>query len=191
MSDHARPLTPRQPEEVAPASAPHGPSRRAVLRAAGLVALTGGGASALAACSADAEVAAPAATSAAPSASASSAASPSPSAAASPSASASSSSAAPSGPSIATSEVPVGGGVVLKEADYVITQPTKGEFKAFSSICTHQGCPVSEVSGGTINCACHGSKFSIDDGSVVNPPAQNPLAESPTTVSGDSVFVQT
>lgn len=113
----------------------HGTTRRTVLRAAGLTALVGGG-GVLAAYSADAQVAAPpAASSAAPSASASSSAPASPSASASPSPSASSSApAAPSGPSVATADVPVGGGVILDDAKYVVTQPTEGEFKAFSSI---------------------------------------------------------
>jgi Rieske Fe-S protein len=171
-----------------PAADP-GTTRRAVLRAAGLAALSGGGVSVLAACASDAEVGAPTASSAAPTSSAPSA-SPSASASASASTSASSSApAAPSGPSIATADVPVGGGVVLEDAKYVVTQPTKGEFKAFSSTCTHQGCKVADVSD-TINCKCHGSKFSIEDGSVVSPPANKPLAESPTTVSGDSVFIE-
>jgi Rieske Fe-S protein len=192
MSDRTPALTTDEPADTP--SVEHdqqGTSRRAVLRAAGLVALTGGGA-ALAACSADAEVAAPSASSAAPSASASSASSPSASASASasPSASASSSAPAPSGPSVATSKVPVGGGVILDDADYVITQPTKGEFKAFSKICTHQGCPVTEVAGDSIVCKCHGSKFSIEDGSVTSPPANKPLKESSTTVSGDKVYVE-
>ena len=38
----------------------------------------------------------------------------------------------------------------------MITQPKEGEFKAFSSICTHQACPVATVTD-TINCDCHGS----------------------------------
>jgi Rieske Fe-S protein len=167
-----------------------GTTRRSVLRAAGLAALGGVGVGALVACASDAQVAAPAASSATPT---TAAASPSPSASTAASASASASSPAPpapTGPSIATADVPVGSGVILDDAKYVVTQPTKGDFKAFSSICTHQGCPVAEVTGGTINCKCHGSKFSIEDGSVVNPPAQRPLAESPTTVSGDSVYVE-
>ena len=167
-----------------PAADP-GTTRRTVLRAAGLAALGGGGVSVLAACASDAEVSAPTASSAAPTSSAPSA---SPSASASASAS-SSASAAPSGPSIATADVPVGGGVVLEDAKYVVTQPTKGDFKAFSSTCTHQGCKVADVSD-TINCKCHGSKFSIEDGSVVSPPANKPLAESPTTISGDSVYIE-
>jgi Rieske Fe-S protein len=60
--------------------------------------------------------------------------------------------------------------------------------KAFSSICTHAGCPVAEVTD-TINCNCHGSKFSITDGSVVNGPATKPLPARTVTVTGDSVSV--
>jgi len=181
MPDRAHPPTGDQPIDASAPHDPHGPTRRTVLRAAGLAALAGGGAAALAACSSDPGTAAPAASSAAaPSASASSSA---------PAAS-SSASAASGSASVAAADVPVGGGVILKDANYVITQPTKGEFKAFSKICTHMGCPVAEVVK-TINCKCHGSKYSIEDGSVVNPPATKPLAESPVTVSGDKVVVST
>ena len=164
-------------------------TRRTVLRAAGLAALTSGGVAVVAACAPAEEAAAPT-TSPASSAPATSApaSSPAPSSP-SPSEPAPSSAEVPEGPSVATSEVPVGGGVILKDADYVITQPTAGEFKAFSKICTHQGCPVGSVSDGTINCPCHGSKFSIEDGSVVNPPASKPLAEAEVTVSGDRIVV--
>jgi Rieske Fe-S protein len=85
--------------------------------------------------------------------------------------------------------VPVGGGVILEDANYVVTQPSKGKFKAFSKICTHQGCPVSAVSDGVIYCNCHGSQYSIKDGSVINPPAPKPLAEAKTAVFEGDVFV--
>ncbi len=163
-------------------------TRRTVLRAAGLAALTSGGVAVVAACApeeAAAPTPSPATSAPATSAPASSPAPSSPS----PSEPAPSSANAPSGPSVATSEVPVGGGVILKDTDYVITQPTAGEFKAFSKICTHQGCPVGSVSDGTINCPCHGSKYSIEDGSVVNPPASDPLEEAEVTVSGGKVVV--
>ena len=85
-------------------------------------------------------------------------------------------------------DIPVGSGTIFADAQTVITQPEAGEFKAFTSICTHQQCPVTEVTD-TINCKCHGSKFSIEDGSVVNPPAQDPLAAKTVTVEGDTVTV--
>jgi hypothetical protein len=61
----------------------------------------------------------------------------------------------------ATSQVPDGGGKIIDGKHIVITQPESGSFRAFSAICTHQGCIVSSVSKETINCPCHGSKFSI------------------------------
>lgn len=68
-----------------------------------------------------------------------------------------------------TTDIPVGGGKIFKDEQVVVTQPEKDQFKAFTNICTHQQCPVASVSDGTINCNCHGSKFSIKDGSVANP----------------------
>jgi Rieske Fe-S protein len=84
-------------------------------------------------------------------------------------------------------DIPVGGGTVFKDAKVVVTQPAEGEFKGFSAICTHQGCPVSAVEDGTINCPCHGSKFSIDDGSPQGGPATEPLGEVEVTVEGGEI----
>lgn len=88
---------------------------------------------------------------------------------------------------VPTSDVPDGGGVILTEEKVVVTQPTTGEFAGFSSTCTHQGCQVGDVSDGTINCPCHGSQFSIEDGSVVSGPATTPLPAVEVSVDGDSV----
>jgi Rieske Fe-S protein len=94
-----------------------------------------------------------------------------------------------SGPvSAKTSDIPVGGGTIFADAQTVITQPTAGTYKAFSSICTHAGCPVAEVTD-SINCNCHGSKFSLADGSVTAGPAQSPLPARTVTVQGDSLAV--
>lgn len=78
-------------------------------------------------------------------------------------------------------DVPVGGGKVFNDK-IVVTQPTAGEYKAFSAACTHSGCTVSDVKDGTINCACHGSKFSDKDGSVTRGPAMRPLEAKTVTV---------
>jgi nitrite reductase/ring-hydroxylating ferredoxin subunit len=86
-------------------------------------------------------------------------------------------------------DVPVGGGVVLAAQSLVVTQPTAGRFKAFSAVCTHQGCTVNEVAGGTINCPCHGSKFAVADGSPQAGPAKKRLPETAVAVQGDSVVL--
>jgi len=86
-----------------------------------------------------------------------------------------------------TAEIPVGGGTVLTAQRIVITQPQAGTYHAFTAICTHLGCIVNSVSGGTINCPCHGSKYSIVNGSVVNGPAPLPLAAVSIKVEGTSI----
>jgi nitrite reductase/ring-hydroxylating ferredoxin subunit len=86
-----------------------------------------------------------------------------------------------------TSDIPVGGGTIYPGQGVVVTQPKAGEFKGFSNICTHQNCPVSNVNGGTINCNCHFSKFSIEDGSVKHGPATRPLPAKDVKVQGDTV----
>ncbi|MBT2439693.1 Rieske (2Fe-2S) protein [Streptomyces sp. ISL-36] len=86
-----------------------------------------------------------------------------------------------------TADIPVGGGKVLADQGVVITQPTAGQFKAFSSKCTHQGCAVSGVSDGVITCPCHQSLFDASDGSVKGGPATAPLPPTPIKVDGESI----
>lgn len=84
-------------------------------------------------------------------------------------------------------DVPVGGCFVASAAKVVVTQPTAGDFKAFSAVCTHQGCLVQTSSEGDIPCPCHGSKFSLEDGSPVSGPATAALAPVEITVDGDTI----
>ncbi len=89
----------------------------------------------------------------------------------------------------ATADVPVGGGLVDDRVAVVVTQPIAGTFKAFTAVCPHQGCLVSEVKDNEIICPCHGSKFSAEDGSVIQGPATEPLAAADVAVQGDSVVL--
>ncbi|GAA2508027.1 Rieske (2Fe-2S) protein [Streptomyces gobitricini] len=84
-----------------------------------------------------------------------------------------------------TTDIPEGGGKVI--GDVVVTQPRAGEFKAFSSKCTHAGCAVKDVADGIITCPCHGSKFDAGDGSVKAGPATTPLPAAAVTVEGDAI----
>lgn len=94
--------------------------------------------------------------------------------------------------SVASSDVPVGSGSVVDES-YVVTQPKEGKFYAFSSVCTHQGCQVGNVTENEIVCPCHSSKFSTTTGEVLGGPATEPLpeyevseADGKLTISGGS-----
>ncbi len=87
-------------------------------------------------------------------------------------------------PLTATADVPVGSGVIVDGV--VVTQPSAGVFRGFSAVCTHAGCTVADVSDGTINCTCHGSRFNLD-GTVANGPATRPLEPRPIAVDGDTI----
>jgi Rieske Fe-S protein len=82
-----------------------------------------------------------------------------------------------------TADIPVGGGKIFDAESIVVTQPSAGEFVGFSAVCTHAGCVLASVSGATINCDCHGSKFKIADGSVARGPATQPLSTVKITVA--------
>ena len=90
---------------------------------------------------------------------------------------------------IALADVPVGGGVVIAAEMIVVTQPAAGDVKAFGSTCAIQGCQVAEVADGEIKCPCHGSRYSIEDGSVVGGPAPEPLPAVGVAVEGDQVVL--
>jgi Rieske Fe-S protein len=96
---------------------------------------------------------------------------------------------AAAGNSVKVAHVPVGGGVIMQTANFVVTQPTAGTFRAFSSVCTHEGCPVSAIQNGQIICTCHNSRFSIKDGSAISGPARRALGAAKVTQSGDSLVV--
>lgn len=93
------------------------------------------------------------------------------------------------GTTVATSDVPVGGGYIDEANKVVVTQPTSGQFKAFSAVCTHQGCSVDKVSDKGIECPCHASVFDASTGEVKDGPADKPLPEKKATVSGDKISV--
>lgn len=88
-----------------------------------------------------------------------------------------------------TSQVPVGGGAIFTSGDQkiVVTQPSTGVFEGFSAVCPHEGCNCNAVSDGVISCPCHGSTFSITDGSVQRGPARQGLAPITVRAQGGNV----
>lgn len=90
----------------------------------------------------------------------------------------------------AASEIPVGGGKIYTAAKVVVTQPARGQYKAFSAVCTHVGCIMSEVANGTIDCPCHGGQFKVTNGAVVAGPPPSPLpARQVKVVNGQVVLL--
>jgi Rieske Fe-S protein len=48
---------------------------------------------------------------------------------------------------------------------------------------------VTTVSDGIINCPCHGSRYSVADGSVQSGPAPRPLPEKSIKVEGSEIVL--
>jgi Rieske Fe-S protein len=91
------------------------------------------------------------------------------------------------GPLAKTSDIPEGGGKIFADQKVVVTQPAANEFKAFSAICTHEGCTVGSISDGLIHCPCHGSEYSIKDGTVKGGPAPKPLPPEKIKIAGGEI----
>ena len=90
---------------------------------------------------------------------------------------------------VAATEIPIGGATFFPDQATVVTQPNVGEFHAFSTTCTHQGCTVNEIRNGLIRCPCHGSRFRITDGSAQRGPARDPLARRETALTGNDIRI--
>ncbi len=88
----------------------------------------------------------------------------------------------------AVDDIPSGGGLILDDARLVLTKADDGTVQAFSSICTHQGCPVAAVEEGRIICPCHGSQFDANTGEVADGPASRPLPSVAVAVRDGEVF---
>ncbi|MBB6171120.1 Rieske Fe-S protein [Nocardiopsis mwathae] len=89
-----------------------------------------------------------------------------------------------------TTEIPEGGGKVIVQGKLVITQPEKGDYRAYSAVCTHSGCTIQEVTETeNIHCLCHGSEFDIATGEVLKGPATEPLEKFSVTIDGTDIVL--
>ena len=64
-----------------------------------------------------------------------------------------------------------------------------GAYYAFSDICTHLRCSLSEgdLEGTTVTCICHGSQFDVTTGEVLHGPAERPVEVYTVRVQGDDL----
>lgn len=102
-------------------------------------------------------------------------------------------SAASAGPAtLATSDVAVGTAVVVSTGGgpVLVSQPTEGEFVAFSGLCTHENANVRGSDTTTVTCPAHGSEFDLADGAkVVQGPTKTPLPTVDILHEGDTLTI--
>jgi nitrite reductase/ring-hydroxylating ferredoxin subunit/uncharacterized membrane protein len=68
-----------------------------------------------------------------------------------------------------------------------------GSVKALHDRCSHRGCSLAEtgtVADGIIECGCHGSRFNLDDGTVVRGPATAGQPAFEVREQGDRIEVR-
>jgi Rieske Fe-S protein len=77
---------------------------------------------------------------------------------------------------VRTSDVPVGGAVLV--AEMLVAQPQRGVFKAYSAVCPHQGVTVDPPANGAnfFMCPGHNSKFKVADGAKISGPTPRGLS---------------
>lgn len=77
-------------------------------------------------------------------------------------------------------------------ADGTNTAYTVNGYAAFSKVCTHAGCMVSNAEETTLVCPCHSGKFDpLSGAKVVGGPPPRPLPQLPITVTSDGYLIAT
>jgi Rieske Fe-S protein len=71
---------------------------------------------------------------------------------------------------------------------FLLFRASQDAVTTLTSVCTHEGCAVTGISGQTFVCPCHGSQYS-SSGAVVKGPAARPLQSFPTTFANGVVSV--
>lgn len=67
-----------------------------------------------------------------------------------------------------------------------------GHLYAFDDRCTHAGCSLANgaLVGTTVTCGCHGSRFDITSGAVLEGPANRPVRSRAATVDREDLLVE-
>ncbi len=84
----------------------------------------------------------------------------------------------------------VGGTALVQSTlgSFLVTRISDQAFSALSAVCTHEGCVITNVSGTTFICPCHGSQFSTS-GSVLRSPATRALTAFATTFANGTLTI--
>ena len=85
-------------------------------------------------------------------------------------------------------QIPESGGLILPGPKVVLIRSGDDNVRAFSAVCTHQGCTVTSIANNVITCPCHASRFSATTGDVISGPAPRPLPVINVDVRNGQVF---
>ncbi len=76
--------------------------------------------------------------------------------------------------------------------DQVLVVHSNGRLSAMQGICTHEYFELDKgfLTAGTITCALHLSRFDLDSGEPLDPPAEVPLAVYPVVVEDGRIVIE-
>ncbi len=76
--------------------------------------------------------------------------------------------------------------------DQVLVINTGGRIQAVQGICSHEYFELDKgfLTAGTLTCALHLSRFDLDNGEPLDPPAEEPLAIYPVTIEDGRVLIE-
>jgi 3-phenylpropionate/trans-cinnamate dioxygenase ferredoxin component len=93
----------------------------------------------------------------------------------------------------AADEVPPGTMKLFEvEDELVLVTNLDGRFRATQGVCSHEYFELDKgfLSAGSITCALHLSRFDLDTGDALDPPAEMPLVVYPVTVEYGRVLIE-
>lgn len=78
------------------------------------------------------------------------------------------------------------------EGELVLVVNLNGRLHATQGVCSHQYFELNQgfLTGDSITCALHLSRFDLDTGEALDPPAELPLAVYPVTVEGGRILIE-
>jgi 3-phenylpropionate/trans-cinnamate dioxygenase ferredoxin component len=95
---------------------------------------------------------------------------------------------------IGVDQVPEGTMVMtfVDGTDQVLVVNTNGEFHALQGICSHEYFELDKgfLTSGTLTCALHLSRFDLENGEALDPPADAPLAVYPVVIEDGRVIIE-
>jgi 3-phenylpropionate/trans-cinnamate dioxygenase ferredoxin component len=76
--------------------------------------------------------------------------------------------------------------------DPVLVVNVDGDFRAFQGICSHEYFELDKgfLTAGSLTCALHLSRFDLETGDPLDPPAEEPLMRYPVVVENGRVYIE-
>ena len=82
--------------------------------------------------------------------------------------------------------------IVVDGTDQVLVINQAGEFTATQGVCSHEYFELDKgfLTAGTLTCALHLSRFDLESGEPLDPPAELPLAVYPVVVEDGRILIE-